>query len=895
MQHCGGECTNGKNYRETVRIKRVNLNSGSNRKWLLWQVTEEMLTILWKGMRYCMGRYRKRICGILFAAALLCGSIMQPVTAGMSGEMDGTEGLFPGYVQSGDVQEDEAAPESGDAQKENAESDEEQVSSTQPGQFQENENVWKDEAAGESDVQPGGVQENGTQPEGEQTDGMQPGNMQTEGSRPTGGKLETVSEEGTVTAQKESLGQDGRTRVSTSMDAETAEWVEAAGEALTVLAAEREIMALVYLSDEYPVRTSPDYEGGTAVTVLSGQTVNILDVYVDDNMEIWYYVGLEYKGQEIQGYVPRMYLASSDSRFLEWEEMYGMNFQDSAYATDGEEKAAYPDIDQFPESYRQALLALKQKHPNWRFVKMNTGLDWDNSVYQQLQNGKSLIEYTQEEWAKEGLYDDGQWYYASEAALEVYMDPRNGLTENGIFQFEQLTYNEECHTLEAVTAFLRNTFMTDSKPAPGTNTTYAQLFWDIGREDGRKVSPFHLAARVLQEQGKGTSPLISGTYKGYEGYYNFFNIKASGTTSQQIYENGLKYAKEQGWYGVEKALRGGADFISANYIRKGQDTLYLQKFNVNPNGTYAPYTHQYMQNIMAPTSEAFSMKRLYESASAVDSTFVFKIPVYENMPEAPCTKPSASTNVVLKLPSGYSDTTVWLDGVAYQGERRDSRLIVEAPDGKAGTAVVYQYNASGVPVGMAVWSLRYNGVAYTATKEPGLADLLTYHGFSIRVTGKTGIRFKTGISAELRGKLISAGINGYKLKEYGTLVMNNANRAQYPMIRGGAKVAGGISYGMDSSGNMQDVVFETVDGRYRYTSVLVGLPVEQYKTEYAFRGYIVLEKDGVETTLYGPVVARSIYNLAQQLLSQGSYPAGSAAETFLKKLVSDADALSGGN
>ena len=100
----------------------------------------------------------------------------------------------------------------------------------------------------------------------------------------------------------------------------------------------------------------------------------------------------------------------------------------------------------------------------------------------------------------------------------------------------------------------------------------------------------------------------------------------------------MKYAKDQGWYGVENALRGGADFISANYIKKGQDTLYLQKFNVNPNGTYAPYTHQYMQNIMAPASEASSMKRLYESANAVDSTFVFKIPVYENMPEAPCAK-----------------------------------------------------------------------------------------------------------------------------------------------------------------------------------------------------------------------------------------------------------------
>lgn len=709
------------------------------------------------------------------------------------------------------------------------------------------------------------------------------------------GREEFPSDDFGVAQPEETNEQTDRARVSAAIDEEMAEWVEQAGEALSVLADEREIMALVYLSDEYPVRISPDYEGETVVTVLSGQTVNIQDVYVDDNTEIWYFVKLEYKGQEMQGYIPRMYLASSDSRFLEWEEMYGMNFQDYVYSIDGEEKAAYPDIDQFPESYRQALLELKQKHPSWRFVKMNTGLDWERSVHQQLQNGRSLIEYTQEEWAKEGLYDDGQWYYASRAALELYMDPRNGLTEKGIFQFEQLTYNEECHTLEAVTAFLRNTFMTDSKPAPGTNTTYAQLFWDIGREEGRKVSPFHLAARVLQEQGKGTSPLISGTYKGYEGYYNFFNIKASGTTSQEIYENGLKYAKEQNWLGVENALRGGADFISANYIKKGQDTLYLQKFNVNPNGTYAPYTHQYMQNIMAPTSEAASMKKLYESAVAIDSTFLFKIPVYENMPEAPCTKPSVSNNVVLKLPAGYSDTTVWLDGVAFQGERRDSRLVVEAPDGKAGTAVVYQYNASGVPVGMAVWSLRHDGVAYTATEEPELTDLLTYHGFSIRVTGKTGIRFKTGISAELRGKLTAAGVNGYKLKEYGTLVMNNANRDQYPMIRGGEKVAGGISYGKDGNGTMQDVVFETVEGRYRYTSVLVGLPVEQYKTEFAFRGYIMLEKDGVETTLYGPVVARSIYSLAQQLLAQGSYPAGSEAEAFLKKLVSDADALSGGN
>ena len=680
-------------------------------------------------------------------------------------------------------------------------------------------------------------------------------------------------------------------RTSGNMDEETAQWLEEAGDSLAQVAAERDIMALVYLSDEYPVRSQPSREGDVAVTVLSGQTVNILDVYVDDEIEIWYYVKLEYGGNLVYGYVPRTYLACSDERFLEWEEGYGLNFSASIYTVDAEGQAAYPDIEQFPESYRPALMALKQNHPNWTFVKMNTTLDWEVSISSELQGGKSLVYKTLPDWAKNGLYDTGNWYYASEAALKLYMDPRNGLSENAIFQFEQLTYNEQYHTLEAVASFLRNTFMTDAegKTAPGSGKTYAQLFWEIGRE--LEVSPFHLAARVLQEQGAGTSPLISGNYPGYEGCYNYFNVGASGTTNQQVIESGLRYARDHGWTSAEAAIRGGAEFISANYIKKGQDTLYLQKFNVNPNGAYKPYTHQYMQNISAPTTEAASIKRLYEGAGALNSTFVFKIPVYENMPAEPCGAPSYSTEVVLPFPEGYGDSVMWLDGRAYQGQIRNGSLVAAAPDGNAKTAVLYKYNEAGVAIGMYVWSLSHNGVVYTATPQPGLEDLLTYHGFSIRITGKTGIRFKTGISADLRARLTSEGVDGYTLKEYGTLVTSNANLSQYPMIKGGEKIVSGLSYGTKEDGTRQDVVFETVDGRYRFTSVLVGLPVEQYKTEFAFRGYAILEKDGAQTILYGPAVARSIYGLAGQLIEQGTYPAGSDADAFLRKLIGDADAL----
>ena len=173
--------------------------------------------------------------------------------------------------------------------------------------------------------------------------------------------------------------------------------------------------------------------------------------------------------------------------------------------------------------------------------------------------------------------------------------------------------------------------------------TFSHIFWAIGAE--QQVSPFHLAARVYQEQGQGTSPLISGNYPGYEGYYNYFNISASGSTNEQVITNGLNYARNNGWDNAYASILGGANVISANYIKKGQDTLYLQKFNVSTTASNPVYTHQYMQNIAAPTSEALSMKKLYESAGALENTFVFKIPVYENMPASPC--PVSYTHLTL--------------------------------------------------------------------------------------------------------------------------------------------------------------------------------------------------------------------------------------------------------
>ena len=668
--------------------------------------------------------------------------------------------------------------------------------------------------------------------------------------------------------------------------------IEMARKELQKLLKDRTVMALVYLADELPVRREASEDSAAVVTVPSGQQVQIQDVVIDNAMEAWEYVTFYYQGALYDGYIKRSNLACSDEVFLAWEQEYGMN--PAAYSVmtlDGVALANYGDIDQFPESYRSALKALKDAHPNWTFVKMNTNLEWNEVVQNEMVRGRNLIPLSYPSYMQDGQYGNSNWAYITEDALKYYLDPRNGLNEDWIFEFEQLTYNASYHTESAVQSFLNNTFMAGT--VPGTVLSYAKTFWAIGAELG--VSPFHLACRVYQEQGNGTSPLISGTYPGYEGYYNYFNIKASGKTNEEVIRNGLQYAKEQGWYNGYYSIYGGSKVISANYILKGQDTLYLQKFDVD--ASYGGlYYHQYMQNVCAPTSEGKNIRKLYNNAGSLENTFVFKIPVYNNMPAQACPKPTgepqATTAFMITPPAGYTDPTIYLDGIAYSAVSAQGNFSVDPGSKDFKTAVMYKYNESGVPTGMYVWELAYNGTAYVATPLPQLEDLLTYHGFSIRITGKSGIRFKTGISAELKNKLIQSGVDGYTLKEYGTLVMNNANRSQYPMVKGGQKVLSGLSYGYNNSGALEDVVYETVDGRNRYTSVLVGMPATQYKVEYAFRGYIILNKNGQDVTIYGPAVGKSIYSLAEQLLSSGKYEEGSSAQEFLKQLIADGDAAS---
>ena len=701
------------------------------------------------------------------------------------------------------------------------------------------------------------------------------------------------------------------------LDSETLEYLAFLNEDLQTITDGGEIMAVLYREQKLPVRTAPDLTAPVAAELYSGQTVFITGVALDSDYGLWSQIGFYYQQEYLTGYIERDYLMCTDERYKEWEAANGLDpslvSTFSLSVSDGDVRSTFDEVNQFPESYRAALDALKEAHPNWHFTPLVTNLDW-NTVIDNEMGAKSLVYYTFEDWNKDGLYDEHNWYYATRPILEYYMDPRNGLTEERIFQFEQLTYNESYHTYEAMNRFLTGTFMDPSKKVPGTNLSYPYLIWSFGAESNRRVSPFHLASRIIQEQGRqGTGDLISGTYPGYEGYYNYFNIRATGTTHAEVVKNGLEYAKgvweqkfrqliadgtanaqdEPTWkalYSAYFALEDGADFISRNYIQKGQDTLYLQKYNVNPNGYYPVYTHQYMQNISAPTTEARNIRNLYNEAGALDMEFNFKIPVYINMPETAVPYPTIEENLYLTVPEGYDTTTIYVDGVAYPTETKFGYQVANLPNTDAKTAIAYKYNASGVPEGMYVWELTYTQKnKYQVTALPNFENLLSYHGFSIRITGKSGMRFKSGIIEAMKQQMTAGTVDGYSLVEYGTLIMSDSNRAKYPMVLDGKKVKKGTSFGVEN-GQPVDRVYKTVDGRVQYTAVLIDLEIPYYQTVMAFRPYAVLQKDGKQVVLYGGIRTNSIYSLSKKALEHGLCAEGSPEDIFVKQLIADADA-----
>lgn len=311
-----------------------------------------------------------------------------------------------------------------------------------------------------------------------------------------------------------------------------------------------------------------------------------------------------------------------------------------------EAKAESP-YDAFPYSYREKLREINQLHPNWVFVPFNTGLEWNDVVDGEMVGVRSLVYYNvKDSWKSKdpddynpstGVYtrrDNGNWIRASREAVEYHLNPVNYFDEYHIFAFEELTYNPAIHNVDGVEAVIANSWMSHRllEDQPNSGFNYSDFFMESANISN--VSPYHLASRVLQEMGRGdvinktnSNPLISGR----NGVYNYYNFGATGKSNEEIIRKGEEYAKRNGWTTRALALFGGAKTLGAQYINQGQDTLYLQKFDVDSSAC-GLYYHQYQQNLQAPMTESGSVYSAYAKCNLLNSNFVFKIPIYNNMP-----------------------------------------------------------------------------------------------------------------------------------------------------------------------------------------------------------------------------------------------------------------------
>ena len=375
------------------------------------------------------------------------------------------------------------------------------------------------------------------------------------------------------------------------------------------------------------IRTSP-VSGSVITKVDGGFKFDIYEETTDDDGDTWYGIGFYLNGSYERGYIYGGYI-TVDKR--------------SDYEPDADFEE-YLDSQGFPDSYKDGLRQLHAQYPNWVFVADHNGKDWSDVLENQNVIGRSLTYGSaKSSWKSvaDGCYDwesgqytqldSGGWVQASSALVEYALDPRNFLNADNIFMFENLSFDSSLQDESGLESMVDGTFMENSSHDlryDGRNYTYITGLLLAGQESG--VSPYHLASRILQEQGNsGYGSSISGTQSGYYwGYYNYYNIGAYASGGLTAVQNGLKYASRNDdetlrpWNTRMKSIIGGAIYLGKSYINRGQNTLYYEKFDMTGRG------HQYMTNVLAPRSESVKSAQGYSDSNKNNIAFIFRIPVY---------------------------------------------------------------------------------------------------------------------------------------------------------------------------------------------------------------------------------------------------------------------------
>ena len=272
----------------------------------------------------------------------------------------------------------------------------------------------------------------------------------------------------------------------------------------------------------------------------------------------------------------------------------------------------------FTESYIPALIALHNAHPKWQFEALKVGESFSTAVANERKHGSKTPGHNQQRiqnysgnngkgyycecsyCKKNGEYvvqEKPNWVSASEYAVSYYLDPRNFLNEEYIFQFESTAYNS-AHTQTGVEYILSGTWMYNAnitykdangntltyKNSSGNTVKYSQAIMEAAKNS--KMSAYYLASKIVQEVG-GTSATAggaSGTSTTYPGIYNYYNINAFTGAA-----DGLKWAAVTGNSWVTNTtcrVRSGpsTDTTELVMLPSGTTVTYISTTEKQPDG-----------------------------------------------------------------------------------------------------------------------------------------------------------------------------------------------------------------------------------------------------------------------------------------------------------------------
>ncbi|AGK97878.1 Ig-like domain-containing protein [Clostridium pasteurianum] len=217
---------------------------------------------------------------------------------------------------------------------------------------------------------------------------------------------------------------------------------------------------------------------------------------------------------------------------------------------------------------------------------------------------------TQINYGQPVMESGNNWVNADRNTVQHYVDPMNFMDTYGVYQFLRLDY------IQGVTVDDLNKILAGKGVLDGKGAQF------LAAAQQSNVNPIYLVSHALLETGNGYSRLATGINVNGQTVYNLFGIGAYDSNANYY---GSVYAYNKGWFNVDQAIYGGAQWISGDFINNSQykqNTLYKMRWN-----PASPGNHQYATDVRWAYNQVYNIKNLIDMVA--NPSLEFDIPQYK--------------------------------------------------------------------------------------------------------------------------------------------------------------------------------------------------------------------------------------------------------------------------